>query len=87
LWQHLRHKQLGVRVRRQHTIGQFIVDFYVPSAALVIEVDGDIHQYTAEEDAIRTAYLEAHGLRVVRFSNDEVLSDAAKVVEQIQALL
>lgn len=87
LWQRLRHKQIGVRVRRQHTIGQFIVDFYVPSASLVIEIDGDIHQYTAEEDAVRTAYLESNGLQVIRFTNNEVLADVENVAQQIEACI
>jgi len=84
LWQHLRDKQLlGYKFRRQHTIGRFIVDFYCRDAGLVIEVDGPIHQYTAEEDAIRQEFLERQGLRVLRFTNDQVFTDLTSVLAAI----
>ena len=57
LWQALRNRRLGVRFRRQHTIGRFIVDFYAHEARLVVEVDGPIHAYTPEEDALQQAFL------------------------------
>jgi very-short-patch-repair endonuclease len=57
LWQHLRRKQLGVKFRRQHLIDRFIVDFYSHEAALVVEVDGPIHEYTSEEDALRQQFI------------------------------
>jgi very-short-patch-repair endonuclease len=69
LWQHLRRHQLGMQFRRQHGIGQFIVDFYCRQAKLVIEVDGAIHQYTGEEDAVRQEFIESLGFRVIRFTN------------------
>jgi very-short-patch-repair endonuclease len=54
IWQRLRRKQIGgLRFRRQHPIDRFIVDFYCSELRLIIEVDGDIHEYTREEDAIR----------------------------------
>ena len=68
LWQMLRRHQLaGLKFRRQHPIERFIVDFHCTEARLVIEVDGPIHHYSREEDAIRQELLEALGLRVVRF--------------------
>jgi very-short-patch-repair endonuclease len=71
LWQKLRHKQLlGFKFRRQHVIDRFIVDFYCGEGRLVVEVDGGVHQYTEEEDAIRQEFLESLGLRVVRFRNE-----------------
>lgn len=84
LWQRLRRKQLsGCRFRRQHAVGRFIVDFYCAEARLIIEVDGSIHEYTAEEDAIRQEYLESLGLTVCRFSNGDVLLQTDAVVERI----
>nr|WP_116970817.1 DUF559 domain-containing protein [Blastomonas sp. UPD001] len=84
LWQKLRHKQLlGFKFRRQHTIDRFIVDFYCGEARLVVEVDGEVHDYTQEEDAIRQDFLESLGLRVVRFRNEEVLNAIDGVVEEI----
>ena len=87
LWQRLRRRQLGVKFRRQHAIGPFIVDFYCAEAALVVEVDGPIHQYTAEEDAIRQEFLEAQGLRVLRFTNAEVENDIEGVLNRIRTAL
>jgi very-short-patch-repair endonuclease len=53
----------------------------------VIEVDGAIHEYTAEEDAIRQSYLEGCGLRVVRFTNEQVLNSIDDVLLQIKTVL
>jgi very-short-patch-repair endonuclease len=74
LWKYLRRWQRGYRFRRQHPIGQFILDFYCPSARLCIEVDGAVHQTEEQRDrdAIRSALLEVAGIRVLRISNDEV---------------
>ena len=77
LWQEVRAKKLGVRFRRQQVIQGFIVDFYCHKAALVVEVDGDIHDLQQEEDARREKALSALGLRIVRFRNDEVVRDAS----------
>ncbi len=67
-WQHLHNYQVpGFKFRRQHCIGQFIVDFYCSKARLVIEVDGLIHHYQKEEDSLRQEYLESLGLKVLRF--------------------
>ena len=88
LWQHLRNRQLaGLKFRRQHTIERFIVDFYCAEAKLVIEVDGSIHDYTPEEDAIRQEFLENQGFHVLRFTNDHVLNHIEQVVQQIQESL
>lgn len=78
-------KDLTPRWRKQRPFGPYIVDFYCPTLKLVIEVDGESH-YTLEGqayDAERTAYLEALGLRIIRFSNLEVLHNFAGVCESI----
>lgn len=88
LWQRLRKRQvLGHKFRRQHAIERFIVDFYCRDARLVVEVDGPIHQYTQEEDAIRQTFLESQGLEVIRFRNREVMQDIKSVVERIAEAL
>jgi very-short-patch-repair endonuclease len=88
LWQQLRDKRFsGYRFRRQHPIDRFIVDFYCAKAALVVEVDGPIHDYTPEEDALRTAFLESLGQRVIRFTNGEVLTNLKGVLERIGEVL
>ena len=89
LWQYLRKNQLGVKFRRQHSIHHYIVDFYCPERALVIEVDGEIHtsedacQYDQERDSL----LKSCGLQVLRFSNHQVLNDTQITLTQIQQTL
>lgn len=76
-------RQLPVRVLRQRSIDRYIVDFYCPSQRLVIEVDGDSHYEndTAIADQRRTARLVALGLRVVRVTNEDVLTSFPGVCE------
>jgi len=84
LWRFLRSGQLGgFKFRRQHAIDRYIVDFYCRAAKLVVEVDGPIHDRTDEEDWIREQYLEGQGLRVLRFRNEQVLTDLAAVLSAI----
>ena len=86
LWQRLRKRQIrGLRFRRQHAIGPFIVDFYCFEASLVIEVDGSIHcdSTHAEYDAERQSFLESLGLRVLRFSNTHVIDHPDSVLKAI----
>ena len=76
LWQGLRMKQIGgAKFRRQHRIGPFIADFCCPERALVIELDGGHHADHPADDAERTKMLAKRGYRVVRFWNNEVLSN------------
>lgn len=82
LWEYLKNKQLlGLRFRRQHPIDIFIVDFYCHNIKLVIELDGGIHDHpeNKEHDKNRTAHLEKFGIKVIRFTNEEVITDVAKV--------
>ena len=83
LWQELRANKLGVHFRRQQVIAGFIVDFYCHKAALVIEVDGGIHDLQQEEDARREKVLSEMGLRVVRFRNEEVMKNLSAVVGRV----
>ena len=74
-----------LRFRRQYVIGNYIVDFYCHQAKLVVELDGSQH-YTPEEahkDNIRTAYLQQQGLKVLRFSNLDVMRKFQGVCEMI----
>jgi very-short-patch-repair endonuclease len=84
LWHRLRNHGLSdLKFRRQHSIERFIVDFYCADPALIIEVDGPIHDYTPEEDAIRQEFLESLGYRVIRFTNDDVLHNLDVVLRKI----
>ena len=87
LWQELRANKLGVHFRRQQVIAGFIADFYCHKAALVVEVDGDIHDLQQEEDARREKVLHEMGLSILRFKNDEILRDLSSVVARIKGLL
>ena len=87
LWEELRANKLGVHFRRQQVIQGFIVDFYCHKSALVIEVDGDVHDLQKEEDERREMVLSALGLRVVRFGNDEVVRNLSAVVAKIRELI
>jgi very-short-patch-repair endonuclease len=88
LWVALRDRQLcGVRFRRQHAVGTFVLDFYSTAHRLAIEVDGDVHDQQQERDALRTEYLELRGIRVIRFRNEEVLHSLADVLTRIRAEL
>ncbi len=87
LWAKLRRKQLkGYQFYRQKPIGDYIVDFFCPRAKLVIEVDGSQHlsDEMIEYDRIRDDYLSSHGLRVLRFTNTEVLTHIVRVVESVE---
>ncbi len=84
LWRHLRRRQVeGLKFRRQHPLGRFIVDFVCIEAALVIEVDGGQHGERQAQDAARTAWLNRQGYRVLRFWNNEVLNDIDAVRQAI----
>jgi len=85
-WSRVRGKQLsGAQCYRQKIIGNFIVDFYCPQAKLVVEIDGAQHYEGrgVESDAIRDDYLRAQGLKVLRFSNQDVLENTAGVLEVV----
>ena len=83
LWQSLRKNLTGHHFRRQQIIGNFIVDFVCLEKSLVIEVDGDIHDYQKTEDEERTEFLKQRGFQVIRFRNEEVLNDLGEVVKKI----
>jgi very-short-patch-repair endonuclease len=88
LWQALRRRRLGgFKFRRQHAIDRYVVDIYCPKARLVIEVDGPIHNFSRHDDAIRQRNLVELNLRVVRFTNDEVVDQLEDVLRRIEEAL
>ena len=87
LWAKIRMKQInGYQFYRQKPIGDYIVDFFCPRAKLVIEVDGSQHfsDEMTEYDRIRAEYMKGLGLRVLRFTNTEVLKHVGGVVESLE---
>ena len=86
LWQHLRRDQLGVRFYRQRPFGQYILDFYAPTAKLVIELDGSQHiddPDQREKDKSRDRWLNSRGLQVLRFDDRQVLTETRAVLELV----
>ena len=86
LWAHLRRKQLGgMKFRRQHPVGPYIVDFCCPAAKLVLELDGGQHHEAAsiEYDMRRTEWLNAAGYRVMRFGNPDIFKNLQDSLDTI----
>ncbi len=88
LWDILSNKKLGVKFRRQHPINQFIADFYCHELKLVIEVDGEIHlrEDKVEYDAMRTAVFNDFGIKVIRFTNKDILQNSEEIATQLERL-
>ncbi len=88
LWAALRNRGLaGLKFRRQHPFAQFVLDFYCAEKLLAVEVDGRIHQelVRADHDEARTEFLVQHGVRVLRFKNEDIEQDLPGVLKQIAA--
>ncbi len=87
LWAKIRRKQVeGYQFYRQKPVGDYVVDFFCPRAKLVIEVDGRQHlsDEMAEYDRIRDEYMSSLGLRVLRFTNTDVLTHIDGVIKSIE---
>lgn len=87
LWQYLKTKKTGHKIRKQHIIDDYIVDFVCLEKHLVIEVDGRIHEFQKKEDKIRTSVLNLKGFSVIRFTNEEVLMYPQTVAGKIKLIL
>jgi very-short-patch-repair endonuclease len=87
LWSFIKGKQLdGRKFRRQHSVGNYILDFYCPAEKLAIELDGAHHFTSAgfEYDEQRTLYLNSLNIRVVRFENKDVFEQTEYVIDEIK---
>jgi len=87
LWEKLRREQLGYKFRRQHSIGGYILDFCCLKRKLIIEIDGPIHKFQKQEDAIRDKFFTDLGFIVLRFKNEEVENGPNEVISKIQKKL
>jgi len=87
LWKALKGKRLdGRKFRRQHSIGNYIVDFYCPSENLIIELDGEVHMnpINKEYDLKRTNFLASKGFKIIRFENKVVFENIEIILEAIR---
>jgi very-short-patch-repair endonuclease len=90
LWKVLRRKALyGASFRRQHPVGPYVLDFYCPAAHLAVEIDGGQHALAEVQahDRRRDAWLAAKNIRMLRFWNNEVLSNPEGVLQAIAVAL
>ncbi len=86
LWNELKNRKVkGLKFRRQHPLLFYIADFYCHEQRLVIEIDGGVHmlEKQKENDENRTAELERFGIRVIRFTNDQVINSIDEVLQTI----
>lgn len=86
LWSKLKGRQTGFKFRRQESIGQFIVDFYCPEIKLAIELDGDTHymgEKSRQKDEMREQIIESYGVKILRFTNNDIYSNLDEVVSII----
>jgi very-short-patch-repair endonuclease len=89
LWLALRRNDAGLRFRKQHAAGAYVLDFYCAPAKLAIEVDGEAHERgdRPSRDAVRDEWLVSQGIKVVRYPAAEVLTNLDGVVRQITVVV
>ncbi|MBL7873656.1 MAG: leucine--tRNA ligase [Cyclobacteriaceae bacterium] len=87
LWEAVRNNSLGFKFRRQHAISRFIIDFVCIEKKLVVEIDGAIHDNQKQEDEERTSILNNEGFKVIRFTNEEILSSLPNVLQKLKSEL
>ena len=87
LWSRLKGKQvLGLRFRRQYSVGPYSLDFYCPAVRLAVEIDGDSHWIggAVEYDRSRQDFVESFGIRFLRFPNSEIYEDLDGAVQVVE---
>jgi cyclase len=89
LWEKIRNNQLGVKFRRQYSVTGYVVDFYCAKKKIAIELGGGVHNKPAviKYDQYRTRYLEAFGIKILKFKNGDIYKDIEKVVESLRLSL
>ena len=87
-WKEVRNKSFwNIDFDRQRIIGNYIVDFYVKALGLVVEIDGEIHNFQEEYDEKREMYLKDLGLKVFRISTTKMLFDAENVMKDLEQFI
>ena len=87
LWNEIRNRKLGYKFIRQYSIDGYVMDFYCPKVKLGIEVEGGIHKSRKIYDAYRERYIKAFWIKILKFSNEEVENNLAKVIDNIKSYL
>ncbi len=84
LWNYLKWSKFHwLKFRRQHSIDRYIVDFYCTKYKIAIEIDWNVHIDRQEYDDLRTEYLNACWIKIIRFTNDEIVKDIEKVLNKL----
>ena len=83
LWSAIRNKKTGLRFRRQHPAGRYVLDVYCDRIKLCVEVDDTSHDFKAAHDVARDRWLLRHGVRTLRISAQDVLRNLEGVVQHI----
>ena len=89
-WEGVRAGKIeDVKFRRQYGVGPYIIDFFIPSQNIAIEVDGSIHNLprVQENDRNKDAFLKNNGIKVIRFSNEQVLNELDTIIEELKTIL
>ena len=86
IWNYLKGKQLGLHFRRQHIIGNYIVDFSCPTKKIAIEIDGGYHDQPKQKeyDEKRSEWLISKGWKIIRFKNEEIIANTENVISKIK---
>lgn len=89
LWNYLKGSQLGAKFRRQHPAAIYVLDFYCHQKKLGVELDGSIHQLEEVKinDKLREEVLSGLGIKIIRFTNNEVFENTAAVLDKIKNCL
>ncbi len=85
-WSYLKNSQPGEKFRRQHSVGNYILDFYCSGKKLAVELDGSPHDTGQgyQNDQIRTGYINGKGIKVIRFENKDIINNIEGVLMEIR---
>lgn len=86
LWWYLRDERMGIKFRRQHSVGGYILDFYCPKKKLIIELDGGVHKQKENEeyDRVRDKFFQELGYLILRFTNTQIEQNINEVLRTIK---
>ncbi len=86
-WSVVKSSKLGVVIRRQVPILDYVVDFYIKELGIAIEIDGGFHKDNALEDGMRQARIEKLGVKFIRYSNEDILGKLPQVLQNLKSII